>query len=462
VSQDTLTDRQRDYLDALPADSLREWGERLDISPTGAESAKERLNDKPDIDIQFVDGEWRNEGDFDAADLTDGTDERADLTTREEYIYQSLPASTAALADDLDIAEAVVEAHLEVIAEKGWSVEADDAGNYLGTDVHQLRSSEHKGQRTRQANEWWQSRHDYLVHEFQTLEWPRAEQRPDPGREDWVTHLTDLHAGDRVRREDGRVVYSTEDIPAVIDHVTRRSLALADKHGSEYDTAHLLWGGDFVTGEGVYEGQHEHLEAWLDEQVDLLHDPLKRQLKTFADEFRTLQVVAMVGNHGKIRASGTTGRVNADLLVYKSLRNTIAALVDEGVEWADRINFLLGEARPYRNFPLRGGGLRGHLRHGQNRKPQAETSARELDWKNTLTDHEFDLAYIGHHHVSGRIPWSGPPVFVSGSPKPGGEFVDRIGGTRDARDNHEIAHVHGVSDDGLTGSFPIDTRHYNR
>ena len=89
-----------------------------------------------------------------------------------------------------------------------------------------------------------------------------------------------------------------------------------------------------------------------------------------------------------------------------------------------------------------------------------DSSRDGADWKNTLIDHDFDLAYIGHHHVSGRIPWSGPPVFVSGSPKPGGEFVDAIGGTRDARDNREIAHVHGVSDDGLTGSFPIDTRNF--
>jgi len=458
-----LTDRQREYLDALPQPSYQAWGAAVGSSESSANEMADTLSEYGGIEIEKRDGQWRNTanqqsgGDPDKALVSD---DRDDLTDREAYIYKRLPANAESLADDLGVSERVVEAHLDAIADKGWSLEADEAGNYLGVDVQHLRSSEHKGQRTRAANEWWQNRHDYLAHEFQTLDWPRAEQQPTPAREDWVTHLTDLHAGDRVRREDGRVVYDTDDIPEVIDHVTRRSLALADKHGSEYDTAHLLWGGDFVTGEGVYEGQHEHLEAWLDEQVDLLHEPLKNQLRTFAEEFGRVQVVAMIGNHGKVRASGVTGRVNADLLLYKSIRNTIAALVDEGVEWADRINFLLGEARAYRNFPLRGGELRGHLRHGQNRKPQAETSARELDWKNTLIDHDFDLAYIGHHHVSGRIPWSGPPVFVSGSPKPGGEFVDAIGGTRDARDNREIAHVHGVSDDGLTGSFPIDTRNF--
>ena len=450
-----LTDRQREYLEALPQPNYHAWGDAVDGSESAASEMKRRLNQESDIAIEKIDGQWIN-----TVAVQDG--EREDLTEREAYIYKRLPENVTALAADLEVSEHVVEAHLTAIDEKGWSLTADEAGNYLGEDIQHLRSSENKGQRTRKANEWWQNRHDYLVHEFQTLDWPRASQNPTADREDWVTHMTDLHAGDRVRREDGRVIYSTDDIPDVVDYITRRSLALADKHGSEYDTAHALWGGDFVTGEGTYEGQHEHLDAWLDQQVDALHPPLVRQLKTFAAEFDTVQVVAMIGNHGKIRASGVTGRVNADLLLYKSIRNTIATLRDEGVEWADRINFLLGEARAYRNFPLRGGKLQGHLRHGQNRKPQAETSARELDWKNTLIDHDFDLAYIGHHHVSGRIPWAGPPVFVSGSPKPGGEFVDKIGATRSARDHREIAHVHGVSDEGLTGSFPIDTRHYKR
>ena len=53
-------------------------------------------------------------------------------------------------------------------------------------------------------------------------------------------------------------------------------------------------------------------------------------------------------------------------------------------------------------------------------------------------------------------------MFVSGSPKPGGEFVDKIGAARSDEQYREIAHAHGVSDDGLTGSFPIDSRHYDR
>lgn len=458
-----LTENQERVVELLPANKT-EIANELNRSPNTAKGYIERIrNAGYTIDYDASRGE---KGEYvpgdDLQSLFNGDEERGELNEREEFIYRSLPKSEDALVEDLGISEKAVQAHLESIEEKGWPLEGDDAGNWLGLDQDHLRSSENKGQRTREANEWWQKRHDYLHHEFQTLEWPRHQRNATKGNEEWVTHMTDLHAGDVIRREDGRVVYETDDIPNVVDYITSRSIACAEKHGSTYDGAHLLWGGDFVTGEGVYEGQHEHLDAWLDEQVDKLHDPLVGQLKRFADRFPWVQVVAQIGNHGKIRASGVTGRVNADLLLYKSIRNTISTLVEEGVEWAERVHFLLGEARPYRNFEMRDGELSGHLRHGQDRKPQAETSARELDWRNTVTNHEFDLSYIGHHHVSGRIPWSGPPVFVSGSPKPGGEFVDRIGAARGDDRFREIAHAHGVSDDGLTASYPIDSRHYDR
>jgi len=67
---------------------------------------------------------------------------------------------------------------------------------------------------------------------------------------------------------------------------------------------------------------------------------------------------------------------------------------------------------------------------------------------------------MGHHHVSERLPWNGPPVFITGSPKPAGEYPRKLGevtgpGTR------EIAHCHGLSDEGITGVLPIDDRNFD-
>jgi DNA-binding transcriptional ArsR family regulator len=421
----------------------------VDDEDDGTDADADDVSDSPAVGLDGV------EADPDA-DPSPG-----DLTDREHYIAQQLQtgATVDELADDLDERPSVVSQHLRDLKRRGWQVYVDESAGHVTIEGdHALRSSEHKGTRTRKANRWWELRHNELVRQFRDLYTPEATLDATAGREDWVFHLTDLHAGDRVRRDDGSVVYETAQVPQVIDYATERALDLAEKHNSAYDTAHLLWGGDFVTNEGIYEGQFEDLDAWLDEQVDTLHDPLLRQIKAFAERFPTVQVVAQVGNHGQMRASGTSRQANADLLVYKSIRNTVAAL-QEHAGILKNVQFEIGEARPYKNFPLRGGAVRGHLRHGQDRRPQAETSARKKEWLSTLLDHEFDVGYLGHHHVSGRIPWDGPPVLASASPKPAGEFVERLGEKAPSQ-YQDVATAHGVSDDGITTVFPIDTRGY--
>jgi len=402
-------------------------------------------------------------------DVLEGVDrgddpDPSDLTDREQYIATRLQKGETleGLVDDLGTRESVIGQHLQDLKRQGWKVYIDQSAGMVAIEGDNvLRSSEHKGTRTRKANRWWESRHNELVRRFRGLEMSDPDlSRTDEG-EDWVTHQTDLHAGDIVRKDDGTVVYETDMIPDVIDYITEQSLRLARKHGSDYDTAHLLWGGDFVTGEAIYEGQFEDLDAWLDQQVETLATPLIRQLKTFAKSplFDTVQVVAKSGNHGENRASGTSRQANADLILYKLLRIVVAQL-HEHADMLENVRWRLGQVQSYRNFPMRGGRVRGHLRHGQHRRPQAETSARKKEWLSTAMDHDFDVAYMGHYHTQGVIPWAGPPVIVSGSPKPASEFVEKIGEKDAPTEYREIGTCHGVSDDGITSVFPIDTRNY--
>lgn len=388
-----------------------------------------------------------------------------DLTDRERYIATKLQkgATIEGLVDDLGTRRSVALQHLEDLKRQGWKVYVDDTAEMVAIEGdHVLRSSEHKGTRTRKANRWWESRHNELVRRFRGLETPNADLAWSDGGEDWVTHQTDLHAGDKVRTDDGRVVYETAMIPDVIDYITDQSLRLARKHGSDYDTAHLLWGGDFVTGEAIYSGQFEDLDAWLDAQVETLATPLVRQVKAFARSplFDVVQVVAKSGNHGENRASGTSRQANADLILYKLLRIVVAQL-REHAGMLDNVNWRIGQVQPYRNFQMRGGRVKGHLRHGQHRRPQAETSARKKEWLATAWDHDPDVIYAGHYHVGGRVPWEGPPILFSGSPKPPASFVEKIGEKGVPTPHREVATAHGMSDDGLTSVFPIDTRYFD-
>lgn len=474
-----LTTAQQELIDLLPTDkTYAEIGDELGLTKSGVESRKSRINedtayqvfredgvwqyDAPDAEVTTDDFEW---GVDDGEDTDDDPDPN-DLTERETYLVRELQTGTTKsdLADDLDVRPRIVDAHFDELEAKGWDIYHDeDADLWAIEGEHTLRSSEHKGTRTRKANRWWELRHNELVREYKRLQPPTATSDPDAGTEDWVLHLTDLHAGDEVRGYDDALIHTTEELPGIIDYITEKALALADKHNATYDTGYILWGGDAVTNEAIYSGQFEHLDSWLDEQIDVLHDPLLRQIKGFADRFNTVRVVCTPGNHGDIRASGSSQQANADLILYKSLRNTVATLQQEGL--LEHVGFTIGRAGTPTPFSLRGGKLHGHLRHGQDRSPQADTSARKKEWLSTLLDsmhygQKFDIAWMGHHHLSGRLPWNGPPVIISGSPKPAGEYPRELGESVGPT-QPDIATCHGLSDDGLTSVWPIDGRHFD-
>jgi len=472
-----LTERQKEYLDELPQPTRQAWADAVGVEKTTLDGVKRRLEEKGSVTLGS-NGVWRRtdgvngDGGGDDSDtgdeqdihewtetpISDAEPDPSELTSREKYLARKLQtgATVEELADDLEERVGIITEHLRDLREHGWRVYHDRDAEHIAIDGdHALRSSEHKGTRTRKANRWWELRHNEVVREFRSLKAPSATQNPDPANEDWVLHLTDLHAGDLVRQADGTVVYDTETIPQILEYITEKSLSLSEYHNAEYDTAHLLWGGDFVTNEGIYEGQFEDLDAWLDEQHDSLVDPLIKQLKAHAGNFETVQVVCQVGNHGDHRASGTSKQANADLILYKSIRNVVAQICEHsGESVLNNVNFLIGEARPYRNFELRNGKVRGHLRHGQHRRPQAETSARKKEWLITLRRHKFDVAWAGHHHVSGTVPWNGPPVHFSGSPKIPDDFVESIGEYIN-KHPREIAHCHAVADHGVSFTAPV-------
>jgi len=470
------TDRQAAYIDTLPA-SDDYAANLLGLSESTIRDYRSDLTNKGYKLEQTESGKWRviaeptHLTEPDESDTTDdlglgdvdgdGDPDESDLSDRQRVIATELQtgATVDELVDELGERRPVITEHIRDLKRQGWNVYIDETAEHVAIEGDQpLRSSEHKGTRTRKANQWWERSHNALVREFQSLETPTATLDGDSGNEDWITHMTDLHAGDIVRDDSGNVIYETAEIPSIIEYITEQALNLAAKHNSTYDTGHLLWGGDLVTNEGIYEGQFEDLDAWLDEQHEVLIDPLIRQLKAFSERFETVNVVCQVGNHGKHRASGVSKQANADLILYKTIRNTVSQIRQHADE-LQNVNFRIGEATPYKNFEIRGGKLTGHLRHGQHRRPQAETSARKKEWQGTLIDHDFDVALMGHYHISGRIPWDGPPVIVSPSPKPAGEFVETIEG-RMQGDYQGVATAFGVSDDGITGVYPVDTRNY--
>lgn len=380
-----------------------------------------------------------------------------ELTQRQEELIHHLPASTQDLAERLGISQSTVADHVSAIRDRGIRIPYDEnQGVYVAPDSPKARrvSTEHTAQKTRQANNFVTAVEEIVLDRLNEKDDLIAPQEPTPGNEDMVLHLTDLHVGDRVEDQRGNIVYDTQIAGEVVDHITQKTLDLRNlmANVAEFDTLHVLYGGDMITNENIYEGQSYDIEAMLADQMTLAVNAMTKQLKSFADSFETVNVVCQPGNHGKTRASGVSKQANMDLVCYRWVDDRLR----EGNY--DNINFTISEATWFRTFGLRGGEWKGFLTHGQDSLEHIGTSSGRNRWRGWLNEQSFDVAYRGHYHESRREPiQNGPMVYESPSPKPADEWTSRIGkGSTDAP-NKRLATVHGSSDKRpVTWEFVID------
>lgn len=179
------------------------------------------------------------------------------------------------------------------------------------------------------------------------------------------------------------------------------------------------------------------------DQLSAVVNSFSQQAKTFAENFDTVNIVAIPGNHGKTRASGVSKQANTDLIAYRWLDDRLRESEYEN------INFGVSEATWYRTFPLRGGEWTGFLTHGQDAQSHVDaTAASSRDWRGWLNEFDFSVGLRGHYHES-RIEsvQNGPLVIESPSPKPSDEWTSRIGmGGVEGRQPKRLASVFGVSD----------------
>jgi hypothetical protein len=452
-----LTESQRNLIKCLPA-SCSDLARELDTSEATVRNQIMRIRERFDGDTIVYhrsENEYRATRDFALSD----DEEQEELAKREEYILKKLPATTEELAKDksLQVPQNIIEAYVENISKKGYHVEFDERTETWHSDESPLlRSTSDISQRTRAANEWWQKRHDELVKEFRGLHKPDIQLEHATGNQDVVSHVTDIHMGDKIYDDDGNIIYDVETAQDVIRYITHKQIKCVktQRNITDFDVWHDLWGGDFVTGESIYDGQQYDIEATLDEQHDALFEPLMERIKSISQEIDQLNIICKTGNHGEQRASGKSRDANSDLILYKSIRNAISTL-QEDAGMLQNVNFQIGSTATYKKFKIRGK-FDGLLLHGEERKAGYRTSSEQADWAKTALNTDFDFAYAGHIHRDIEFSVEDRYVMVTGSPKPSGEFSKKIA----ALDNYDVGLIHGVSDDGITWRYDIDYRDF--
>ena len=382
------------------------------------------------------------------------------LTPKQDEVLEFLPASVSEIARAFDISQSTVRDHLSNIRknvelEKREGSDGEiiyvekpsmrDRDGTESTDSPQELAS--KQAITKEANRYLFTLERRLHNLLEDTDPLTVDNYGFSGREDVVIHRTDDHIGDVVKNEYGEETFNVDIAKDRVRGVTKKSLQLVERQeaaGYEFDVAHLLLGGDLVTGENIYNHQPHMIEITLDEQIDVSVELYLEQIKALAERFKAVQVVCQIGNHGELRGSGLSEAMNCDRVVYMMLDKILRESEYENIE------FIRNYSTKFTNFRIRG--HRAHLRHGHNALPHIGTSASKKKWRGWKLDHAFDVAYWGHYHSMEIDEVHGAPVIRSGSIKPGGDYEEGL-----SESGSPAATIHGVSDERpVTWIFPVD------
>jgi len=478
-----LTDRQREYLDALPQPSYRAWGEATGVAKTTAQDAADRLRDKGLV-TQTDEGEWvRTDADADAdadagadpdpgatdADESDGTDETDEtggdeglpaLDDNQRAVIAALPATTEELSATLNCDPDAALAALDRLRDDGITVRYDaGSSKHILADERsqQLRSQSHLSlsAKTKRAKAHLREEQALLDRLPSTDPLSVGDWTPDPDKETMVAAIGDLHFGDEVTDDRGRVVYDSDIAHDAADAFARKTVRNARQWTAEFDECVLAFLGDIATGTQIYDTQRDDIADLLAQQIKDGSQALTRIATTLREHFETVRIRAVVGNHGFQSPSAARGS-NTDLTCYYWMQD---ALRREGY---DDMDIVIADNTHHLNITVRG--WRVHIRHGQDSQQQVDETARsEADWRGWRDKHRFDLAIRGHHHVP-SLHWilNRYPAITVPSPKPGGEFAERIGDPdasvpAEHETERQLGYCFGISDERrLTDSRMTD------
>ena len=373
--------------------------------------------------------------------------EELSLTDRQKEVIGTLPADKYEIADKLNIGPTTVKDHISALRNHGVDIPFDaQAGQYYLRDERKEKlrriSTKHKQTKTREANSLIENEETYLLRRLNQTEPLDVIPTEPEGKESFVAVLSDTHFGDLVEDEHGNIRYNTNLATESVHRFAEKCIQIKEYESqyTDFGDAHLLLLGDIATGEGIYEGQVHDIEAHLADQVTQSTQALFDLVNTLSEHFSTVNVHGVLGNHGQVRASGVSKQANTDLIVYRWLDDALrrSNLDNVGVEIAESTHHLNTEIR----------GWNVHIRHGQDGQKHVDKTARsESDWRGWRDKHRYDIAFRGHYHnPSLDYVLNRYPVYTAPSPKPGGEFIERLG-SPDVSTDRKLGWVIGMGDD---------------
>lgn len=345
-----------------------------------------------------------------------------DITAKQQEVLDHLPASRRQISEELNISVRSVRYRMDAMEEKGYEfwMDSDDTwhvgeGSEKRDDVEPWRvDSYSRAQATKDI-------HDELTEMEKEIKEAVSNAKPNvtdferssSSSSTLVMPHSDSHVGAVVQERHGVNYYSAEEAEGAIVQYFDTCIQSARERGDVEDVV-LILNGDHLDGEGVYPGQRH-------EQEDNLRDQLRKAGKTYieqilrlSEEFDSVSVYCVPGNHGDISKRSTT---NADMMLYD--------FVDTGLSYSPADNISLEKAGPggFMSFDVRG--WEYFARHGQDYLQHVGTSSgirRALQWH---TQYQFDVGIRSHYHSVKYEPIADEvPIIMTGSPAPPSTFAE--------------------------------------
>ena len=245
-----------------------------------------------------------------------------------------------------------------------------------------------------------------------------AEFHTSSDKETAVLMISDTHIGKEVKDHRGRVIYNTEiAIERITEDLTKQIIDVTGhaKGSTTIDEFVILFLGDIVDNESIYDTQAHHIDSFVAEQVKNATKALWKLIVEISriKGIKNVRVACVRGNHG--RTSFGHEDSNWDNVVYDNLEciANISKMKNISVHT---------QYAEYNIIEVRGHKIL--LRH--NAPPHADTAGAKAKVAGWIDQHGVDAICSGHFHHWGVNTYNDRPLFRNGSLPGSDDLAERM------------------------------------
>ncbi len=218
--------------------------------------------------------------------------------------------------------------------------------------------------------------------------------------------VSDVHGGALVSPADtlGLHSYDVDTFRARAVRWRDALLAVAEAHRAVHpvDDLKINLMGDMLEGLGIFPGQETEVDLDASEQPFVVAQVLAQTLAEIAENFKTVDIYTVPGNHGWILGKRRLGgrKVNLDMAVYRLLSILLQNVPNVTLGPLDAVNGIMA----YQVWPGQVHAItHGHQIRGWMSLPFYGGSRAGPRFMSTIRRSDLTALHIGHHHQLGKI-----------------------------------------------------------